>query len=263
LVLGILYTLSYSEGLIVVQDVSGSIYIYIAGLVIYYLVSFAQIINNEKLYADMNLEWVKLNKINSNYQEEILFHLEDIRADQQKSPIYEDLEFQKATFELAEFVAEQIMKDGKDIVNLMDLYIYIHEKGLEAVLSNKEISVSMKKNANILGKYLLNQNSDMFSMIISFYLRFRETKEYDDKRYDYSLESITDLPDEQFIAFCLVYIYLSDEISKGIIPKDLDRDNSNLDNIFSNTDLTDFFSESLIGFYQDNLELLKKYTKKN
>lgn len=263
LVLGILYTLSYSEGLMALQDISGSVYIYIAGLVIYYLVSFVQIFNNEKLYADMNLEWVKLNNINSNYQDEILYHLEDIRTDLQKSPIYEDLEFQKTAFELSEFVAQQVLKDGKEIVNLIDLYIYIHEKGLDAVLKNDEISVAMKKSSNILGKYLLNQNSDMFSLIISFYLKFRKTEPYETNRYVYNLDTITDLSDEQFIAFCLIYLYLHDEISEGRSWDNLNYESSNLDSVLAKIDLNEFFSEQLISFYQDNIDLFKKYSKKN
>lgn len=263
LTLGIFYTFSYREGLVVISDVLGSVYIYVAGLVIYYIISFIQILTNEKLYADMNLEWVKLNSINSNYHDEILYHLEDIRADLQESPLYENLEFQKAAFELSEFIAQQIIKDGKDIVNLIDLYIYIHERGLEAILNNEEISVAMKKTSNILGRYLLNENSDMFSMIISFYLKFRKTDEYKFNRYDYSITKITDLNDEQIIAFCLTYFYLYDELAENKQWHKIEDISQEMADVFEKIDLEEFFSERLIAFYQDNLELIKKYVKKN
>ena len=262
LVLGIIYTLSYSEGLMVTQDIDGAIYIYIAGLAIYYIVSFIQIINNEKLYADMNLEWVKVNNLNSNYQDEILYHIEDYRAEMRKSPIYEDLEFQKCAFELGEFISQQIIKDGKQIRNLIDLYVYIHEKGLENILKNSEISIAMKKSSNILGKYLLNQNSDMFSMIISFYLKFNDTKKYSDDRYRYDLDAITSLDDEQFIAFCLIYLYLQDEISEGATWSKLTYQEKDIDEVFEKIDLNEFFSEKVIAFYQDNIESFNKYNKK-
>ena len=262
LVLGIIYTLSYSEGLMVTQDIDGAIYIYIAGLAIYYIVSFIQIINNEKLYADMNLEWVKVNNLNSNYQDEILYHIEDFRAEMRKSPIYEDLEFQKCAFELGEFISQQILKDGKQIRNLIDLYVYIHEKGLENILKNNEISIAMKKSSNILGKYLLNQNSDMFSMIISFYLKFNDTKKYSDDRYRYDLDAITSLDDEQFIAFCLIYLYLQDEISEGATWSKLTYQETDIDEVFEKIDLNEFFSEKVIAFYQDNIESFNKYNKK-
>jgi hypothetical protein len=261
LALGILYTLSYSQGDMILQDVQGAIYIYLAGLVIYYLVSFVQIVNNEKLYADMNIAWVKLNNINSNYQDELLYFIEDIRSDMKQSPIYENEEFQKVAFELSEFVAQQILKDGKEIVNLIDLYIYIHEKGLDEILKNKEISVSMKKTANSLGKYLINQNTDMFSLLISFYLQFQKTPEFSSNRYIYNLDKLTNLSDEQIIAFCLIYLYLFDEL---IISESWHRrDNHDLEMIYSNIDLSEFFSEQVIAFYKENKDLLKKYTRKN
>ncbi|MFA7075440.1 MAG: hypothetical protein WC152_02095 [Candidatus Izemoplasmatales bacterium] len=262
LVLGILYTSSYSEGLMLQNDVEGSVFIYIAGLVIYYLVSFIQILNNEKLYADLNIEWVKMNNLNINYQDEMLYHIEDMRAEMKKSPIYEDLEFQKVAFELSEFIAEQVLKDGKQITNLIDLYIYIHEKGLESVLKNDEISIAMKKNSNILGKYLLNQNSDMFSMIISFYLKFHQTKEYKSNRYIYNVENITSLTDEQIISFCLIYFYLSDEISESKGLDSFKSEEKSIDDIFNKIDMNEFFSEQVITFYNDNIDLLKKYNEK-
>lgn len=263
LVLGIIYTLNYSQGLMIVNDVFGSMYIYIAGLVIYYLVSFAQIINNEKLYADMNLEWVRTNNFNSNNQDELLDFIEDIRAGMSDSQIFEDLEFQRCTLELSQFIAEQILKDGKQIVNLLDLYIYIHEKGLESILKNEEVSIALKKNANILGKYLINQNTDMFSMIISFYLKFHETDEYDINRYNYNIENITSLTDEQFIAFCLIYLYLQDELLEGGRWNSLKSEGTDIEEVFAKIDLTEFFSDQLIAFYHDNKDLLRKYTKKH
>lgn len=262
LALGIYYTFSYSEGLVTVQDISGSVYIYIAGLVIYYLVSFIQIFNNEKLYADMNIEWVKLNNINTQYQGEILHYLESIRTDLKASPIYEDLEFQKAAFELSEFIAEQVLKDGKEIKNLLDLYIYIHEKGLDTIMKNNDISLAMKKSSNILSKYLINQNTDMFSMIISFYLKVLPTDEFVINRYDYHLESITDFKDEQFISFCLLYFYLQNEINEESRWHSLNYETKNLDEIFDKLDLTEFFSEEIIALYKDNLDLFKKFVKK-
>ncbi|MBN2881446.1 hypothetical protein JXM83_05345 [Candidatus Woesearchaeota archaeon] len=263
LVLGIIYTLTYSEGLAIVNDVSGSMYVYIAGLVIYYLVSFAQIINNEKLYADMNLEWVRTNSFNSNNQDDLLNFIEDIRAGMNESHIFEDLEFQKCTMELSQFIAEQILKDGKQIVNLIDLYIYIHEKGLESILKNDEISVALKKNANILGKYLLNENTDMFSMIISFYLKFHQTDEYNINRYNYEVEKITNLTDEQFIAFCLIYLYLKDELLEGDKWNTIKSEETDIEEVFAKIDLTEFFSDQLIAFYHDNIDLLRKHTKKH
>lgn len=257
--LGVYYTITHKDAMIINNDIYGAVYIYIAGLVIFYIINLIQVLHNEKLYTDMNFEWVKMNHVVSNYQKEILYHLENIRKDAHESPIYEDLEFQKAAFELSRFIAEQIVKDGKEIVNLIDLYIYIHEKELDNILENEEISLSMKKTANSLKKYLFYENSDMFAMIINFYIKFTESEAYSEDRYNYSLSSVTEHNDEQVIAFCMIYSYLKYEIDKKNKWQELDRSREDITDIFANINLSDFFSPQIIVFYQDNRELFEKY----
>ena len=260
-IIGVFYTLQFQTGLVIVDDIYGSVYIYIAILLIFYIINLIQMLHNEKIYTDLNYEWVKMNHIIHNYQDDILYYLEDIRQDAHHSPIYEDLEFQQAAFELSQFISEQIMKDGKEIVNLIDLYVYIHEKGLTQIIDNQEISVAMKKTANMLGKYLLNENTDMFSMIINFYIRFQETKTNKEKRYSYEVSDITEFTEEQIIAFCLIYCYLSHEVEKDrewhqLEITDEDEENAG---IFANTELSEFFSNQVIAFYNDNYEMIVKY----
>ena len=255
LVIGGYYTVAFRDGLVTATDITGAAYVYLAILILFYLINLIHILHNEKIYTDLNYDWVKMTQVIHSYQDDILYYLEDIRQDAHKAPIYEDLEFQKAAFELSEFIAKQILKDGSEIVNLMDLYVYIHEKGLNNLLKNSEISVSMKKISNMLGKYLLSENTDMFSMIINFYIRFQETDAYKENRYSYQIEDITDYKDEQVIAFCLIYSYLTYEIEKDKMWKQIERLDEDV-NIFENIELKEFFSNEVIAFYNDNYEMI-------
>jgi len=255
LVVGGYYTVAFRDGLVTATDITGAAYVYLAILILFYFINLIHILHNEKIYTDLNYDWVKMTQVIHSYQEDILYYLEDIRQDAHKAPIYEDLEFQKAAFELSEFIAKQILKDGSEIVNLMDLYVYIHEKGLNNLLKNSEISVSMKKISNMLGKYLLNENTDMFSMIINFYIRFQETEVYKENRYSYKIEDITEYKDEQVIAFCLIYSYLTYEIEKDKMWKQIERLDEEI-NVFENIELKEFFSNEVIAFYNDNYEMI-------
>ncbi len=260
LVLGVYYTLAFQEGLVTATDITGSVYVYMTVLILFYIVNLIIMLHNEKVYTDLNYEWVKMNYVIRNYQDDILYYLEDIRQDAHVSPMYEDLEFQKAANELSQFIAEQILKDGKEIINLMDLYVYIHERGLEQILENTEISVAMKKISNMLGKYLLNENTDMFSMIINFYIRFQETDEYQENRYSYKINDLTKYNDEQIIAFCLIYCNLSHEIEKNREWNQIERtEEKQEEDIFTNIELSEFFSSKVIAFYNDNYEMIVKY----
>lgn len=260
---GSYYTVVFDAGLIIPNDIIGAQYIYVVMLVLFYLINFIHILHNEKIYTDLNYEWVKMNHIIESYQDDILYYLEDIRQDAHLSPIYENLEFQKASFELSEFIAQQVMKDGKEIINLMDLYVYIHEKGIDQIIDNPEISVAMKKITHMLGKYLLNENTDMFSMLINFYVRFEETTFYQSNRYSYAVEDLTDSRDEQIIAFCLVYTTLARELERNRQWNKLERNEDIDEEVLSIAELEEFFSPQVIAFYNDNYEMIKEFLSQN
>jgi len=112
----------------------------------------------------------------------------------------------------------------------------------------------------MLGKYLLNENTDMFSMMINFYVRFQETDSNMNNRYSYKIEDLTDYNDEQIIAFCLIYSYISHEIEKNREWNQIERPEDEIRvNIFDQVDLQDFFNPQVIAFYNDNYEMIVKY----
>lgn len=256
-VLGVFYILTQGDGLLLVNDLPGAIYIYVVGLVLYYLVNLVFIFINEKSYAEMNHEWINSKKINDGIQKDIFNYMESLRRAEGKSPIYADVEFQKAVFETSEFIAKQILKDGSEIKNMVDLYIYIHEKGFDSILDNDEVSLNMRKTTDSLKKYIINDNSDLFSMIINFCLKgYHSEIEIE----DLSISKLTHLKDEQLIAFALIYVYIgvnlyqsSDWTTLGI--------EENITDI-KDFDFENFFDDQILAFYEDNQDIIKKYLKK-
>ncbi len=264
LLFGVFYTIIHQDGLALANDIPGSVYIYIAFLVVFYFVFFIQIFLNEKFYTDLNYEWVQMNHVVDRYQDHILFYMDIIRKEMKESAFFEDLDFQKAADELSAFIYEQYNQSGKDIVNVLDLYLYIHERGIEKILENEEFSVSTKKIANRLNKYLLDQRTEMFSMIINFHTKFRESSPYKENRYLYDIESITPETDEQIIAIALIYLYLSNEIvglneweemSKVLTSEEIDA-------LFLSPEMESFMSSNHLGFFKDNYELFKEHLSK-
>lgn len=258
LVLGVLYILSHKSGLLITNDIAGAIYIYLSGLALYYTINFVHILINEKSYADMNLEWIKSKKTNDSIQEDLYSYINSLRKMEKKPPIYEDLEFQKAVFEISQFIAKQIMKDGEEIINIADLYVYIHEKGIDTIIDNDEISFNMKKTTESLKKYLLNDNSDLFSMAINFYLRSKKSKF--SLGHDLIIDVLTQFSDEQLIAFCLIYSYLALNLYQSSEWNKFD-ENAFLHN-FNLVNFEEFFTDDIIGFYKDNEEIIKKHLTK-
>lgn len=259
--LGVYYIIVNQEALTIAGSVPGTMYIYIVTFVLFYFIFLAQIIYNEKLYTDMNYDWVKLNQVIDRYQDDIFFYIDEIRKQNNNELIHEDLDYQKLVSELAVFTSEQIKESGKDILNLFNLYLYLHEKGLEKILANEEISVSMKKTADHLNKYVLNRRSDMISMLINFMTRFRQTEDYTDDRYEYKLHKLSNQADEQIIALTLLYQYLASEVSGTDEWDQMERLLSADDilSLFTGPEADAFILPSIIAFFKENRELFLNY----
>jgi hypothetical protein len=262
--LGIYYILTHQASLVMTPDIPGVIIIHILVLVLFYFVFLVQILYNEKLYTDMNFDWVKMNQVIDKYQEDIFLFLDEIRREQKDPLIHEDLEYQKLVKELSTFVSQQIKESGKDGQALFELYLYMHERSLVKILDNEEISPQLKKTATRLNKYLLNRRTELVSLITNFYCRFRKTDNYLPDRYEYKLNQLTDHNDEQVIALANLYQYLSheiagpdewDQMSRILSPEEIDT-------LFMGPDADEFLTPTQIAFYRDNQDLFREYLGK-
>jgi signal transduction histidine kinase len=259
--IGLYYIYVHQADLISLEDISGSMYVYMFILVAFYVIFFIQILYNEKLYIDLNYDWVMMNQMIAKYQENSLSYLTELDKRGKIQPAYEDVKYQKAVGEVAVFLAEQFREKGKEILNVRDLYLYIHERGLKRILDNDEFSVSTKKIANRLDKYLLNGRTEMISMIFNFYTKFRETAPYKENRYEYSLDRLAPARDEQIIALALIYQYLSNELSNHDewVPMDKPLSHQEILNLLGSPEMEEFFSAEQVAFLNDNSTLFQKY----
>jgi len=256
-ILGVFYIVTQGEGLLLVDDVEGALYIYLVGLILYYLVNFVYILINEKSYAEMNLTWINFKKINDGIQEDIYNYMEAIRRSKGTPALFEDPEFQEAVQEISEFIAKQILKDGSEIKNMVDLYFYIHEVGVKPILNNDDISVNMRKATDSLKKYMINDNSDLFSMIIGF-----ELNDYPSNvsTNDLDFKQITTQKDEQLLVFAFIYVYITHNLYQKSELSQMSESDDMKDIKAYDFDL--FFDDTILAFYQDNIDLIKKYLKK-
>lgn len=258
---GVFYILMHADNLLAPEDIPGSIYAYVILLLLFYFIFLIQSLHNEKLYTDLNLEWVKLNQVIGSYQDFTLYHLEEIRKREKGVPFYEDRAFRKAVDELSVFVCEQLKEHGKDITNVLDLYIYIHERGLAKIIENEELSTSTKKIANRLDKYLLNRRTDMVSILMNFFTRFRASEPYRPNRYEYHLGRLAPATDEQIVALAFVYRYLANEPSAfdayGEPVKIMSHEE--ICQLFAAPEMEEFLSDGQVAFFKENADLFRDH----
>jgi hypothetical protein len=185
--------------------------------------------------------------------------MDELRKHAKEDAIYEDRGFQQAASEIAVFLAEQFRDRGKDIVNVLDLYLYVHERGLAHILENDDFSVPMKKIASRLEKYLIGGRTEMTSMILNFFTKFQPTEPYKPSRYDYRLDRLAPRREDQILALAMLYAYLGRAVT-GVDKYDqwtrvLTKDE--LAAMFGDPDMTELLSLELIAFFQDNRDLFE------
>jgi len=75
---------------------------------------------------------------------------------------------------------------------------------------------------------------------------------------------LTSIREEQIIAFCLVYTYLSKELEKNPEWSRLEgNETEEGDNLLGAVELDEFFTKEVIAFYNDNYEMIKQYLNQN
>lgn len=263
-VTGLYFTYLHQNELVAIQDISQPFFVYAFILISFYVIFLVQILYNEKLYIDLNYEWVKINFLISRYQDNSLSYVNELDKKSKIQPAYEDVRFQKAVGDVAIFLSEHFREDGKEILNVRDLYLYIHERGLKRILENDEFSVSTKKIANRLEKFLLNGRTDMTSMIFNFYTKFRNTAPLKENRYEYAVNKLTKKRDEQIIALAMLYQYLANELSGFDEWDRMDRPftHQEIVELLTSPEMDEFFSADLIAFFKDNADLFEQYLVK-
>ena len=258
---GVSYVLFNQGDFISLTNQNWSTALLMATLFLFYVVFLVQIFYSEKLYTDLNLRWVQLNHVIDKHQEMSLYYLTQLRKKQKTDPMVEHKKFQQAANEAAIFIAEQYREHGKDILNVLDLYLYIHERGLAHIVENDDFSIPMKRIASRLDKYLLNKKSDMMTMILNFQTIFQESSMAQSGRYDLHLREICPRSEDQIIAFALLYLYLANEVtsldqydqmSKVLTTEEIDQ-------LLTSNEAFDFFGDEILAFYKENRELFLEY----
>lgn len=142
---------------------------------------------------------------------------------------------------------------------MLDLYLYVHERGLAHILENDDFSIPMKKIASRLEKYLIGGRTEMTSMVLNFFTKFQKTEPYKPTRYEYRLDRLSPKREDQILALAMLYAYLATAVT-GIDKYDqwtrvLSKDELAL--LFADPEMQELLSLELIAFFQDNRELFE------
>jgi hypothetical protein len=209
----------------------------------------------------MNNEWVRMNKILGKYQEFTVQHLLEMIEENNAEPVYKNMKFQQTVSELCLFVNEFFEKDANNITEVVEYYFFLHEQEVDDIVQNKSLSITARRYANELEKYLLNRRSELVSILFDFATLFNEDREYSPTRYEYNLDKLFSDRIDKMLSLAILYKYLKTEITQfdkwGNVKRVLTH--QEITELFQSKEFREFISFEQVNFFLDNQELFDVY----
>ncbi len=236
-------------------DISSLTYQVILGA--FYFVFLIQFVVSDNIYERLNNEYVRMNKVLSKYQGFTHENLVDIVQNLKKEPIYKSVKFQQTVNELSTFINEFFEDDGDNIAEVVEFYFFLHEQDVEQIVDDQKIPGITRKYARQLKKYLLNEKSELVSILFDFSTLFKGDEKYDEKRYEYNLDSLFSNNIDKLLALSILYKFLKTEETQldryGKVSRRLSH--SEIVELFVSKEFREFISYEQVNFFLDNQEL--------
>lgn len=238
-----------------------SLLTYLIVLVGFYIVFLIQFLISDHIYEKMNNEWVRMNHILQRYQATSFSHLREMEEQHDQEPIWRNAKFQQTVHELSLFLNEFFEKDAQRISEVVEYYFFLHTQDIEEVIENKNASIIAKRYAVQFEKYLLNQSSELMSILFDFATLFKPSEGYHPLRYEYHLDDL--LPDriDTLLSLAILYRYLRREVTQfdqwNNVKNTMTHDE--ITALFQSPEFREFLSYEQVNFYLDNEALFREH----
>lgn len=230
-------------------------------LIGFYITFLVQFIISDNIYEKMNNEWVRMNKVLEKYQDFSLEYLKEITEKNGDELLYKNVKFQQTISELSIFINEFFEETGENIAEFVEFYFFLHDQNIEEIVNDKDVSPVTRKYAIEFQKYLMNERSELISMLFNFSTLFKGDSDFDDKRYEYSLDKLFTNKIDKLLSLAILYKYLKTEITQydkwGKIERVLTHEE--ITELFVSKEFREFISFEQVNFYLDNQELFDEY----
>ncbi len=234
---------------------------YLIVLIGFYVVFLIQFIVSDSIYEKMNNDWLKMSKTLDRYQSFSSRYLSDLSEKNEEQPIYESGKFQQTVNELSTFINEFLEEDGSKIAEVVEYYFFLHSQDIDEIIKSDKGTTLAKRYAKQFKKYMLNDDTEMSSLLYDFATLFKETPDYSESRYQYHLSDLFDDRINKLIALAFLYKFLKNETTQfdkyGSAKRVLAHEE--ITELFISKEFREFLSFELVNFYLDNQELFREH----
>jgi len=242
-------------------NVDISMYTYIVVLVGFYSVFLIQLLISDNIYEKMNNDWVRMNKMLGRYQELTFKHLAEMIEENSQEPIFKNTNFQQTVSELSVFINEFFEENADNIAEVVEFYFFLHDQDVETVIKSRDLPITTRKYASQLSKYLLNQNSELVSILFDISTVFNKSVEFQQNRYEYNLNKLFDDRIDKLLSLAMLYKYLKTEVTQfdkwGNVKRILTH--QEITEMFVSKEFREFITYEQVNFYLDNEDLFEQH----
>lgn len=236
------------------------IVIYQGTLIIFYIFFLIHFINAEVVNERYIKSFLESKSYTNSYIELIL-RLKDSMNDRDRiSPIYDRNEFQQALLEVSTFLGEIFGFKSKEIQELVEFYLYLHEVDPDLIIKKKEINPKTRNYARQLKRYLINRNNEFMGLAYEMISETQIGLDLKVENLELKISKSYFTNTDRFIATLAIYFYLRTEITQldkwGRTDETLTH--QAIKNIIHNSQILNYFDAGEINLILENEELLKR-----
>jgi len=262
-IFGVIFTIINIEAFsISIFDASQTvqILIYQGTLIIFYVFFLMNFINLEISNERFIKSYLESKSYTSSYTQLILKLKEAMNDQDRSSPIYDRKEFQQGLLEVSTFLGEIFGFKAKEVQELVEFYLYLHEIDPDLVISKENINPKTKGFARQLKRYLINHNNEFMGLAYEMVSETHQGLDSKTDNLDIKISSNYFSNADRFIAAVSIYYYLRSEVTQldkwGRTDKALNH--QDIKSILNNPQILNYFDASEINLILENEDILKR-----
>jgi hypothetical protein len=235
--------------------------IYQGTLGTFYIFFLLNFINSEIANDRYIKEFLETKSYTKNYIE-LIVRLKDAMNDRDRlKAIYDRNSFQQALLELSTFLGEIAGFRAKEIQELVEFYLYLHEIDPDVIINRKDINPKTRSYAKQFKRYLINKNNEFMGLAYELVSETKEGLGSQVKSLETQIQKSYFNSTDRFIATSILYRYLKTEVTQldkwGRTDETLTH--QDIREVLQKSQILNYLNPSEINLFLDNEDLFKRF----
>ena len=261
-VYGMFYIQASQDALINVGEthVTASTVLYQIVLSVFFIVFLLQFILSDSMYDRLSRQYRRIKADMLRYRLNANKYLETLEERSDKTPLYEQGDFQKAVSEIASFVNACVSKPHEGIEEAVEFYFFLHAQDIENMKKRRNLKPIIKRYLLEFSRYLIKGDSELKALYMEFLTQLKRGYDDEENRYVFNINNWFDQRSDKLLALAILYRYLRAEPTQpdkwGRIANTMSHEAVTA--LFQTKAFRQFITFEDMRFYLNNTELFEK-----